>query len=40
MSKPTTMPTKSPIIMQIIADHMQAIDALASSPAYSLDAIT
>jgi hypothetical protein len=40
MSEPTTTPTESPIIVRIIADHAQAIDALASSPADSLDAIT
>jgi chorismate-pyruvate lyase len=40
MSEPTTTPTESPVIMWIITDHTQAIEALASSPADSLDAIT
>jgi hypothetical protein len=34
------MPTESPVIMRIITDHARAIDALASSPADSLDAVT
>jgi hypothetical protein len=40
MSEPTTTPTESPVIVRIIADHARAIDALASSPADSLDAVT
>jgi hypothetical protein len=39
MSELTTTPTGSPIIVQIITDHAWAIDALASSPADSLDAV-
>jgi hypothetical protein len=40
MSEPTTMPTKSPVIMQIITDYARAINTLTSSPADSLDAVT
>jgi hypothetical protein len=39
MSEPTAMPTESPVIVRIIADHARGIDALASSPADSLDAV-
>jgi hypothetical protein len=40
MSEPTTTLTESPVIVRIIANHARAIDALASSPADSLDAVT
>jgi hypothetical protein len=40
MSEATIMPTESPVIIWIIADHTQAINALASFPTDSLDAVT
>jgi hypothetical protein len=34
------MPSESPVIVRIIADHARAIDALPSTPVDSLDAVT